>query len=166
MCVSLAPFELLDSASWEDVSFKTFVLMAPVVFRGEHLTLWPARLSVGSRVFGVFSSDSFCFRLSAQVLCSTYKTVADATQLFQLVSWRGPLKFPFYIHQLRSISASLAFWVKNPTWTIVLAERWKSINVFPVFLLKSFSFSSENLYVLTLLIAFIFLFSYQSSSRG
>ena len=69
------------------------------------------------------------------------------------------------IHQLRSISAYLANLGRTSLEQIVLAGRWKSVNVFTDFYMKSLVHFSESLYRLDLLVASIQTSSYQRTSR-
>ena len=83
------------------------------------------------------------------------KLFADTVQFcYSQSADLDPADFHTNIHQLRSISASLANLGRTPLEHIVLAGRWKSANVFTDFYLKSLAYFSENLYGLAPLVTF------------
>ena len=149
---SLAPFDLLDSASWEAVPFKTFVLLAlaPVVCKGELRTLRFGQLICPSKVVSfMYKTDSFCTSYLHKFHFLRSELLQTQFSLFQSVSWHGPSDF----HSL-SISSEALLCLSlfgYRTRTVVLAGRWKSVSVFS---LKSFTYFLENLYVLALLVTF------------
>ena len=90
------------------------------------------------------SLSSCVSKFFADAIRSCYSQSADV----------HPTDFHTYIHQLRSISASLAILGRIPLEHIVLAGRWKSAIVFTDFYLKSLAYFSESLYGLALLVVF------------
>ena len=83
------------------------------------------------------------------------KLFADAVQFcYSWSAYSDAADFHTNIHQLRSISASLAYLGRTPLEHIVLSGRRKSANVFTDFYLNSLAYFSENLYSLAPLVVF------------